>query len=409
LTNFIIEHQCPQCGAPAELEETDRLFRCGFCRTASYLSAPSFFRYVLPHNAPQDKTLVYFPYWRFKGMLFSCLPGQIRNRFVDLSQQAISSDHFPFSLGFRSQTQKLRFATSDINGRFLKPELPKSGLIDALSDRFSANLPKPILHQAQIGETISLLYAPFYVTEKVIDAILNEPVGGGSTEATEKYLQEAQSPNWPIHFLATLCPHCGWDLNGGRDALTLYCQNCQSVWWPKQGRFERLLTVYERTSLQNPVFLPFWRIQADITDLSLSSYADLIRTANLPRVAQPGDEERPFYFWCPAFKVHPKRFLAIAGHLTAAQPRDGLETGLPQGDMHHVNLPLQEAVEALKLILTEFVRPRKRIDDILSAVQIKARRFLLAYLPFEEGPHELVRSDMRLAISKNTLNHAHNL
>jgi PhnB protein len=26
MTSFQIEHQCPQCGAPASLEETDRLF-----------------------------------------------------------------------------------------------------------------------------------------------------------------------------------------------------------------------------------------------------------------------------------------------------------------------------------------------------------------------------------------------
>ena len=126
-------------------------------------------------------------------------------------------------------------------------------------------------------------------------------------------------------------------------------------------------------------------------------------------MAQPGDEKRPFSFWCPAFKVHPKRFLTIAGHLTASQPLDALDNGLPQGNMHHVNLPLQEAVEALKLILTEFVRPRQRMDEILPTIEIKARRFLLVYLPFQDGPHELVRSDMKLAVSKNTLVHANNL
>ncbi|MGD9137268.1 MAG: hypothetical protein PVH42_10930, partial [Desulfobacterales bacterium] len=35
--NVLIEYQCPQCGAPATIEETDRLFTCQFCRVNSYL------------------------------------------------------------------------------------------------------------------------------------------------------------------------------------------------------------------------------------------------------------------------------------------------------------------------------------------------------------------------------------
>ena len=59
MTSFIIEHQCPQCGAPAELEETDRLFQCGYCRVKSYLTIPDYFRYTLPHHAPAGKELIY--------------------------------------------------------------------------------------------------------------------------------------------------------------------------------------------------------------------------------------------------------------------------------------------------------------------------------------------------------------
>ena len=112
MTSFIIEHQCPQCGAPAELEETDRLFECGYCRVKSYLTVPDYFRYTLPHHAPAGKELIYFPYWRFKGMLFSCLKKNIDMRFLDVSHQALGSVHFPVNIGFRGQTQKLRFAAA---------------------------------------------------------------------------------------------------------------------------------------------------------------------------------------------------------------------------------------------------------------------------------------------------------
>jgi hypothetical protein len=122
--NFLIDHQCPQCGAPAELSETDRLFKCAFCKVSAYLMAHRYFRYVLPHNAPQGQELVYFPYWRFKGMLFSCLASGIRNRFLDVSQQAAQSTLFPASVGLRSQAMKLRFVSPETKGWFIKPVLP---------------------------------------------------------------------------------------------------------------------------------------------------------------------------------------------------------------------------------------------------------------------------------------------
>ena len=101
--NFLIEHQCPQCGAPAIMEETDRLFTCEFCRVKSYLVAEDVFRYLLPSQAPESKNLLYFPYWRFKGMLFSCAGSGIAHKFVDVSHQAVLSHLFPNSLGLRSQ------------------------------------------------------------------------------------------------------------------------------------------------------------------------------------------------------------------------------------------------------------------------------------------------------------------
>jgi hypothetical protein len=107
--NFLIEHQCPQCGAPAIMEETDRLFTCEFCRVKSYLVAKDVFRYLFSSQAPQSKNLLYFPYWRFKGMLFSCAGNGVAHKFVDVSHQAVLSPLFPVSLGLRSQALKLKF------------------------------------------------------------------------------------------------------------------------------------------------------------------------------------------------------------------------------------------------------------------------------------------------------------
>ncbi|MFZ1985235.1 MAG: hypothetical protein WAU91_12535 [Desulfatitalea sp.] len=371
------------------------------------MNVPDFFRYALPHKAPAGKELIYFPYWRFKGMLFYCVPGQIKNNFVDVSQQAIASSHFPFSLGFRSQTQKLRFAAGE--GIFLKPHATKTDLMNRLIERFSANLPKPILLHSQIGETISLLYAPFYLESRLMDAVLNAPTTSGTAEQIAPLLSQGQDPTWPIDFIATLCPQCGWDLGGERDALALHCPNCAVAWMPKGKQLERLQTVHIPDRRENTVYLPFWRIQADIDGLALNNYADLIRVANLPKVAQPGWEELPFYFWTPAFKARPQNFLTFATQVTVSQPREAVVAGQPQGTVRGINMPLQEAVESLALILAVCVKPRQRMEETLPHLRISARHALLVYLPFQEGPHELIHTGLNLAISKNLMLHAKNL
>lgn len=409
MTSFVIEHQCPQCGAPAELEETDRLFRCGFCRVKSYLTAPDFFRYTLPHHAPAGKELIYFPYWRFKGMFFSCLKKNFDMRFLDVSHQALGSVHFPVNIGFRGQTQKLRFAAAQEGCTFLRPDLPFGEVLSLWRDQFSAKLPKPVLHQEFIGETWSLIYAPFYLDDRVMDAVLNEPVSEARADEIAEGLLQPDQPQWPIGFLATLCPHCGWDLSGERDALALTCDNCERVWWERKGRLEELKTAHVPATDPAPVYLPFWRIRADVSHVRLESYADLIKTANLPKVAQPGWDQMPFYFWNPAFKVRPQSYLTIASNVTLNQPHEKIEPGKPRAEAQPVNLPLKEAVESLKLCLGQFMRPMERRLELIPRIDIRPRKALLVYLPFQDTPFELVQPKINLAVSKSALAHAKNL
>ena len=57
---FVVEQKCPQCGAPIEFKETDRLIRCPYCNVENYLFAPGHFRFVLPHKA-SGKEIIYAP------------------------------------------------------------------------------------------------------------------------------------------------------------------------------------------------------------------------------------------------------------------------------------------------------------------------------------------------------------
>jgi hypothetical protein len=409
MTKLIIEHQCPQCGAPAELEESDRMFQCPFCRVTSYLTPYDYFRYVLPHKAPAGKEMFYLPYWRLKGMLFSCTPKGIRNRFLDVSHQALHSRHFPMNIGFRGQTQTLRFANKETDGIFIKPDISLADVLHSWRKQHSAGLPKPILHQDYIGETKSLIYAPFYLSSHVIDAILNQPVPGAAVSDIPDGLLQADTPDWPLAFLATLCPQCGWDLGGSKDALALHCSNCRTVWGPRNGRLEQLVAAHAPGGGNDAVYLPFWRIKAHISNIELATYADLIQAANLPRVVQPGWDEIPFSFWCPGFKMPPLRFLSVSTKMTLSIPTEQLTKGPPKGRHHAANLPLKEAIESLKLILADFLKPRALMIERLPSIEITPRSALLTYLPFEETHHELVHHHLKLAVSKNMLAKSGNL
>ena len=304
--NLLIEHQCPQCGAPAVLEETDRLFFCEFCRVKSYLMPRGVLRYVLPHKAPEDKELIYVPYWRFKGMMFSTLNKGIDHRFLDVSLQAVSSDLFPISLGLRSQSLKLKFTGSETPGRFLQASVPSSAMFKTMDTRFSANLPKPIFHQAHIGETLSLIYSPFYIGDQMMDAVLNRPVSGLLPDdfAIESF--KGGPPKWPTEFIPTLCPDCGWDLHGQRDSLALLCYNCNSVWNPSKNGLKSIKFAHIPASNgdkpEGIVYLPFWRIKVEFNGILLESYSDLIKVANLPKAPRPEYDDREFRFWTPAFQ-----------------------------------------------------------------------------------------------------------
>jgi hypothetical protein len=406
-SNLLIEHCCPQCGAPAVLTETDRLFTCEFCRVKSYLSAGNGFRYVLPGAAPPGRELFYFPYWRFKGMLFSCVFDGVRQKFIDVSYRAAMSRDFPVSLGFRSQALKLRFVTPETEGRFLPVRLPLDQVMQTFKQSFNLPLPKPIFHQAHIGEHLSLVYAPYYAAaDRLYDAVLNEPLGQRLPQDIDQTLSTAGPSGWQLSFLSTLCPACGWDLDGPPDTLVLTCRNCDSAWKPGKNRLERLnfghlpLAV---DSCETILYLPFWRIRTAIEGIQLDSYADLVGAANLPIVPRAAWRDIPFHFWSPAFKIRPQTYLPLATKMTLAQPQDLPVASLPVGELHPVTLPVADAADSLKITLAAFVKPRKVLYPQLSTITVAPQSYLLVYVPFLRSHHNLTQPSLKVSILTNQL------
>lgn len=407
-SRLLIEHQCPQCGAPATLEETERLHTCPFCRVKSYLVTDDYFRYILPHAAPAGKSLVFFPYWRFKGSFFVSLPGGIKTRIVDVSQQAVSSPMFPVSLGLRSQTLKLRFVAPENEGVFLKPKVSSRELLKFAEEAFTSRFRDPVFAKAFVGDAMSQIYSPFYVTDCVLDAVLNRPVSSALPEDFDVSSMEGGKPDWLIEFIPTLCPNCGWDLQGEKNALALSCMNCKSLWMNRGKQFTKLEFGLFPAETPDSVFLPFYRIRAEVSGLELGSYADLVKTANMAKVVQKGWEEKPFRFWTPAFKIRPDDFLLFSRNMTLSQPPKEYVAELPEGEIVPVTMPIQDATESLKINLASFIKP-PRMLQVLDTVEIKAKSVVLVYIPFQKVGKELFQPAFNLRTNKTLLEYAKHL
>jgi ribosomal protein L37AE/L43A len=409
MTDILIEHQCPQCGAPAVLKETDRLFSCQFCRVSSYLLQDGFFRYMLPNAAPETKDLLFFPYWRVKGMLFSCVDSGIEHKFIDFSHQAVESRYFPNSLGLRSQALKLNFVTPEVSGYFLEPTFSFKKVMDIFQHRFNKSLSSPIFQQSHVGDTVSLIYSPYYKEEKIYDAVLNKAVTTIPPDDFETASLLGGRPNWLTQFIPTLCPGCGWDLEGRRDALVLNCKNCNSVWRPTKNGFKQLKFSIMESKEENVIYLPFWRIKADVKGITLNSYADLVRIANLPKAIQRNWEDKEFRFWSPAFKVRPRVFIRLGRSITLSQPMEKMQRELPDALIYPVTLPIKDAVESLTINLASFMKPQEDLFPLLRDISIKPESYNLVYIPFVEQQHEFVQPALFLTLNKNQLLLASNL
>ena len=172
VSKWSVEYSCPQCGAPLQLEETDRLVACPYCRTRVYLVAENAFRYILPAAEGLTDELYFIPYWRLKGLTFLFQASGVTHRFIDTNLLSLRKKGLPLSLGLRPQALKLRFVTPRISGRFLKSDRTAQDLLRMPAVQGKEE-PAP---QAFIGETISLIYAPVYLRQGLLyDAASETP------------------------------------------------------------------------------------------------------------------------------------------------------------------------------------------------------------------------------------------
>jgi len=402
-SNWQIEQSCPQCGAPIILSETDHILDCPFCRTRLYLVPDKYFSYYLPPSTKigLQGELFYIPYWRFKGSSFKTTLPALTYRFLDRNIIALESSALRSSIGMRPQALKLHFVTANTKGRFIKPRLT----LEEVLPQFVRNKQKS-LHNSFIGEAISLIYSPLILYDKKLyDGILGKPLLTVGADFIETLSSQTAAPKTGIKFIPTICPYCGWDMEGEKGSLAMICKNCNSVWTLQGQKFDRIkaATMIGPLMDENTVYLPFWRIKAKFDGIDLASYADLIRIANLPKAITKDIENSPLHFWSPAFKVNPALYLRLCKQVTVLRPYDYESATLPQRNLYQATLPIEEAKEGILINLTQMIANKKRDYPKLKGLSVSIEEYRLEYHPFFSKGGEFINPDKGVGISRAAL------
>jgi uncharacterized CHY-type Zn-finger protein len=403
-SNWQIEQQCPQCGAPIILDETDRILSCKFCRTRVYLATKDHFRYYIPPPKDITGTIYFIPYWRLKGLSYTLEEMNISYCFFDANLLAFNSRLLPPSLGLRPQVLKLKFVGKDNAGEFIEPSQEAR---QALPDSDKTSVSSPDRQKFFIGETISVIYAPVYSDNGCLyDAVLKKPF---TPQVEEKEIKQAFSSapaeKWQVNFIPMLCPNCGADLPGEKDALIVFCPNCNSAWKSSNMNFTKVDFSIWSENREDIVYLPFWRMKAKIDGIQLETYADLIKVANLPKAPSEAWKHTPFYFWAPAFKINPAVFLRWCRQLTITPAETNLTTeDFPAKTIYPVTLPATEAAESFIITLASLVTDKRRLPDLLASLKYTVEEALLVLHPFAISPQELIHTKLGFSIDRTALN-----
>ncbi len=401
-----ITHPCPSCGGPVNMAEMDRLTTCGFCDVQNYMVATSLLRYVLPDRIPERiprKEIIYFPYLRFKGNIFSCQGQRLDYKILDTTYQGLFTQGIPPSLGLRPQAMPLSAANAGHLGKFVRRKEAAMTIMQRaakMAGRVAGGSDAPFYHRAFIGEIISCIYLPLYVEQgQVYDGILNRSLGKAQGWLTDGTMTVPYHPNWTPRFIASLCPECGAAMEGSPDSQILHCFNCHCCCVEKNGRFVAIPYSVVRPKNNKSVLLPFWKLE--VRGAGIHSLADFLKITNQPVAVTSRHEQCAMAFWIPAFKIRPKAFLQLAKSATL------LQMPFPEGkqelckSLFPVTLPVKEAAQAMKSVLAATTMNKKDLLPQLPSVTFSLQRKKLVFLPFTDNGHDLVQQHSAFSVASS--------
>lgn len=195
-------------------------------------------------------------------------------------------------------------------------------------------------------------------------------------------------------------------MEGERDSLVLIYRNCNSAWACPEETF----TPVEFAVMPPPpetkeiaCYLPFWRMKPRIEGMELASYADLIRTANLPKAITPAFAAAPLFFWSPAFKVNPALYARWARQMTIFAPGGDADDRLPRSSLHPVTLPIRDAAEGIVVTLAQMINDKRKFYPKLAGLRVTLEESRLEYHPFTLNRNELLHAAMRVSLDRTAL------
>lgn len=406
-SRFQIQLPCPQCGGRVILEDTDRLFHCPFCRVRLALQATPQHTYVFsPKDSYRFRPLTYLPYWRFRGLAFALKADEVRHRILDVSAAAVGFPGMPSSLGLRPQAVPLSFYSPEIPGTFVEPTFPckkwLKSLDFGLKDR-SRPWASSMTYHALIGESVSLVYTPFFERNGTMhDAVTGRPLTSWSNELGHGIPAINTQPR--LDFLPTLCPRCGGDMDGERDALVLQCRTC-SRHWEMCGRAWHAVEVGRIAGVdEETVGAPFWVLDVAAQGFSLETVADFLTLTRAAALGPSKRTDQPFRFWVPAFKIAPQFFLRLGRAATVAQlETDAAASAHLPNHLYQVTLPSVEAFQACPILLGATSPAKEELLSKLRRAHLAFRGKKLVYLPLRRLSSEWLLEPFGLAFPLHAL------
>lgn len=435
-----IAQECPQCGAPITISESDRLLSCPYCGVKSFMQSTGAFRYSLPAQAGEkaEEGLLHVPYIRFKGNVFLVNEAGISHKVMDVTQLGFDLPGLPPSLGVRPQAMQVRRVLPQNQGRYLRLTTKARVILEKVVRLSPMRIEKikqtvsekendmvfvgsrmetieysshsRFLHRAFIGETVSFVYLPIAVGEtEILDGVTGRFLMN-TEEASGVPMRGAPfNPRWQVQFMPTLCPRCGWTLDGEGDCLVMTCSNCDTAWQLGSHALEQVHWQLVPGDRRTALYLGFWKISTHIPILDIYSFADFIRRTNQAMIAKQEWHERVMSFWVPAFKLQPKVFLRTGRQATLGQWRLSPGPGNVVPNLYPVTLPVSEAKQAVKVILAASTASRKNIFPYLPEIRLQDVTTQLVFLPFVDKGHDWYQPHTAVAISKNILRFSRSL
>jgi len=424
---------CPQCGGKVYLEVGNPLLKCAFCKTSLYIRPQSgIFSYILPpvgSAIPLEGSLIFLPYWRFKGFRFRLFEDRsVKTSLVDSTLPALSGLEGLPSLGLATQLSDMRLDTGPLQlGRsFLAPQ----DAIRKVDRQIEAGLKERPLSSFILSEKISIISAPFGFFKKN-EKLLLRPLWKKradffkvkSNGALETYLKnrlqhavgQGKSPtsNVAVDFIPLICPECGTDLPAISMASVLFCKTCKRLWGLRNNRFlPKKAHIMTQQVERGMKFLPFYHFSLGLKGLPFPDRRAFLSHLFPYKQFPESFSKEPVQLVIPAFNVNPSLFIRLGKRMSSSQlhflrlkTRDA--TTIP--DSHCINLGVDTAIQSLSFLFLSLLRNRKKMIEAADKTTIQIRRIRLMFMPFKIERNELVEPLTGQAIQKAALQHGLNL